>query len=178
MDTKLLNEMLVAECESNPASHAVCSLFAIRERARGTVNLISLHNAMKAEGYKYEKKEYVAILALLVKAGAGVGVYNKRNELTGVKNITIKLQSIGAMAIKASSSIAHFRRRPVYRNLPPTLKEVKVPKNGDKVESNVIKNDNIVLELNIPESSVPVRLTLGRGIAAKDLTHLIEKLIS
>ena len=168
MDTVELKRMLTEECAANPASTAVLTAFAMRERARSTVNLGSLYHSMKAEGYKYEKAAYRSILELLVKSKVGTPVFDRKNQLIGVKNITIKLQSLGLLAVNGSQSVVPLKTRRMYR--PLAIMEPQAPA---KTPSG-----DVVIELPIVGSNVPIRLTVSKELSAQTLSNLIHKLRS
>ncbi len=153
---------LVEEAERNPASSAAFLILASRQRDRSTLTLSSLYNTMRREGFKYSRDQYVDMLKLLNKLEFGKLDLNRRGRIVGLKEISVRLTSIGKIACKEIGQVLlekplarHSRR---LRPRPSVLKGVG-PETVKKVVEAIVERPTqrpIVNTTPVDDNSTPV----------------------
>lgn len=166
VDQRVL-EKLKNEAKTNPASNAVFHVWALRKRARGQVNLNSLYNKMKKEGFTHNKKEYASLLNLLASLDIGTLDLNIRGEIRALKNVKIKLQSLGN-AVVGEGTLSNFRSRNKF--VPITIEKPDVIK--------VLKEMPDAVNIEVLIGGKTITIPIPRDFDSKDITHLIDKLRS
>lgn len=163
-------QMLVKEAEANPASSAVFHVFALRKRARNSINLLSLTNKMKKEGFtNYDKTDYVSVIRLLATLGLGELDTDAKGRVRGIKKIRVTLQSIGAAACKQSAAMEGFSVRNKFYKIPSKVEE---PKPVEMKE----KPSKIGLNLEFNVNGRILRIPVPKDIIGQDLAELVNKL--
>lgn len=158
-------ETLRNEVKTNPVSSDVMHLFALRKRARNTVTLTSLYQRMLKEGYKYRKSDYVHIIRVLAKSGFGKLDVDLKGRVKGLKDISVTLQSIGAIACGKVDIPAKLRQKNKFTKLvskPNVLKERKLQEMLLRFPVN-----NKIIEIRLPED-----------VTTKDLVDIINMMNS
>lgn len=111
MDQKKIIESLRTEAGTNKLAAAVFHLFAMRERSRRCITVRSLALKMKAEGFIYNKQEYLPFFHFLSKLDLGSLERNRRGGVRALRDIPVTLQSIGLAAVGKSNGLIQFRSR-------------------------------------------------------------------
>lgn len=117
------NGKALAEALSDRAKHSttfrtMAELFASRKRTRQTIILSSLAAALKKAGHKFNKPQFRSELTFLATLGLGIPILDRKNQISGLRSIRIKLQSIGNTALgnghdfKMAKQIAKFSDLP------------------------------------------------------------------
>lgn len=83
------------KAKTDPILHAVCEVFAKRQRARAHVTLDHLTRTMRINGAPYARSQYAGVLKFLSSLGVGTLKHNKSGELISLSDIKYKLQAIG-----------------------------------------------------------------------------------
>lgn len=156
-------ETLKKEANNNPVVNAVFHVFALRKRARSTVNVTSLYYAMKKEGFNYEPKEYIPVLNLLANLGFGQIELDRKGKVKGLKNVKATLQSIGQAACGSASKLEITKQRAKFVKLPPAIEVIKENK---KTELN--------LQLNI--NGKPIHISVPNNFTKDEIVLLLDKL--
>lgn len=154
-------EKLVQETETNPIANAVFHVFALRRRNRSTLTITSLYYKMKQEGFDYPKTDYIPIMELLASLGFGELTTSRSGAVTGLKNIKIALQSIGAVACRQKLSLEGFNRRPKFERISNRQISIKKP-----------QQVNLELVINGKYLHIPV----PKEFDSEEITTLIKKL--
>lgn len=171
MDTNTKIELLIKEAETNPASNDVFHVMAARKRARNSINLSSLTNKMRKEGFDYAKKDYLPSIKLLAQLGFGELDLDKRGKIIGLKNIKVTLQSVGAAACRQGNHFSGFVPRNKFGTLVPKPEVVKPVPQDKKVET-----DKGTLSLPVGINNKIVMIKVSRNISGEDMATLIDKL--
>lgn len=101
--------------------------FAMRERARHEITLVSLVSRMKKEGFDHSRHDYVEVLKLLAKAGIGRLDLDPKGRVRGLKEVKTTLQSIGAAALGESARLEIAKRRNRFGKFETTLVQTTPP---------------------------------------------------
>lgn len=158
-------ETLRNEVKTNPVSSDVLHLFALRKRARNTVTLSSLYQRMLKEGYKYQKSDYVHIIRVLAKTGFGKLDIDAKGRVKGLKDISVTLQSIGAIACGKADSPNRLKHKNKFTTL------VNKP--------NVLKQHNLhEMLLKFPVNNKIIEIRLPEDVTTKDLIDIINRMNS
>lgn len=140
-------DALRKEAQTNRVAKEVFLVFAMRDRARSMVTVGGLEQRMKANGFPNNTKEdYAKILMFLDKLGLGKIMVKSNGKVIGLKDIKVKLQSIGEVAHNKESSLEGFHARNTFQKL-------EIPKQAPKP-----------LKLNELKSEVSIKVELSPGI--------------
>lgn len=118
MTNNELVESLKYELETNKVSNAVFHVFALRQRARNDITLESLAIKMKSEGFNYPASELAHVLKFLANVGVGRLELDSRGRVKALRDIKIKLQSIGQAACGQVSRVDMNKQRHRFTTLP------------------------------------------------------------
>lgn len=118
-------ESLRKEVSSNPVAKDVFHVFAARQRARNRVSVRALSLRMDKEGFKHDPKEYAAVLGAMHKAGFGQLERNRKGKVTGLKDVRITLQSLGAAVLGQKVKLQNLKDRHHYGTLVSTAAALK-----------------------------------------------------
>lgn len=105
------------EAKSNKAADAVFHMWATRARARGQVTIAALDQRMQREGFTFDKAEYAKLLKRMADLGFG-RLDTSSGKVLALKDVKVKLQSIGKAAIGTETTIEGWRARNKFRHLP------------------------------------------------------------
>lgn len=139
-------ETIQKEAESNKVFRDVAHVFAQRDRARTVVTLSSLHQTMKKRGYHYDKKDLVPVLTKLASAGIGKLDIDFKGKVRALKDIKVKLQSVGAVA-EGGEELANFRQKNQFKEI--TMPEMKRSEQGPKLVLTALINGK-ALNIAVP----------------------------
>lgn len=192
-------ELLRKGAQTNPAFAAVCKVFSERERARQQVTVHSLSARMLKSGYQFSKKDYINVLKYLSNLGIGaLDVNPSTNEVRGLKNIKITLQSIGEVAMATSTNFEKFNPSFDFKKLVgasmdpggpiPTAKPAPAPKPEPRPEpgGKIPAPDKRPPRLKLPQYAValvadfdgtPVSFPLPR-LTTMQISQLLAELHS
>lgn len=121
MDNTQIVEVIRKEAKENKVADAVFHMWATRDRARGTVTVGGLEQRMKAEGFHFDKADYAKFLRFLSALNFGK-LDESSGKVRGLKDVKIKLQSIGQAAIGTKQTLDGWRARNRYKHLVPETK--------------------------------------------------------
>jgi hypothetical protein len=169
-------EVLQKEASSNPLIHAVCLLFAARERARNQVTVLSLKAQMKKEGWQITDAQAREVLEFFAKMNVGKLKYDSKQRVTALVDIKIKLQSLGKAAISKDENLESFRPSIRYSELPMqrSVAVLPVPLKQTAVTSTVPVSISVAIEgKNV---MFPITLNLTADKLGTLLVELHQKL--
>lgn len=163
-------EALRQEAESNRVSREVFIVFAMRDRARSMITVAGLEQRMKTNGFPNNTREdYAKVLVFLDKLGLGKLMLKSNGKVLGLKDIKIKLQSIGEVACNKVSKLEGFHPRNTFHKL-------ELPKQTPKPAV-----------IQAPKAEVTIKVDLGSGLRYEipipkeatldQITQLIKRLI-
>lgn len=139
METKTdLVAKLKQEADSNAAFKAVCTVFAVRERARQQVTVNSLARVMNREGFEFTKDDYKTVLARLAEFGVGRLDRAPNGRLRALKGINVKLQSIGKAAVDGGA-LTPFKPQVRFKELPTIVEAPKVSQKKTPKAKTIVK---------------------------------------
>jgi hypothetical protein len=107
-------ETLRARVAADKITRDVFHVMSLRERARNIITLGGLQQRMKKESYNYEMSDYIEVLKLMASLDFGTLMTDARGRVTGLKDISITLQSIGAAAMGQSDDLIAWKPRNKY----------------------------------------------------------------
>lgn len=122
-----LTSKLKEEAKKNEAFRAVCTVFAVRARARQKVTLTSLSRVMHREGFQFSADDYKAVLARFADLGIGKLDRDPKNRLRALKDISIRLQSIGKAAVDGNVALTPFKPAVRFKDLPAMVETPPKP---------------------------------------------------
>jgi hypothetical protein len=176
MTTKDLVTALSQEVQKNPVFKDFALLCASRHRARKDLTVVSVSRNMKAQGFDHSDDKIISVLKLLADLGVGKIDKDHKGRIRALKDIRIKLQSLGAAALgEVKDELKGFRPRTNFGTLPqptppkaaPEVRAARSPRpwqtSGARIVLTVLLGDK---PINIP---VPANLT------ALEIAALVEK---
>jgi hypothetical protein len=108
---KTVIETLKKEANENPAANALFHVWALRHRARNQVTMRALNLKMTKEGFKFDTALYERTLKLLSQLGFGRVEYDKNGNVKALKDIRVKLQSIGKATVGTGRKLVNFKQK-------------------------------------------------------------------
>lgn len=153
MDNVQIVEVIRKEAKENKLADAVFHMWAVRDRARGTVTVGGLEQRMKAEGFNFDRADYAKFLRFL--SGLNFGKLDESSgKVRGLKEVKIKLQSIGQAAIGSKNTLDGWRARNRYKHLHTVAdaKEVPTPRAAPASQSIVF----LAIHLKDKLVSIPI----------------------
>lgn len=178
MNMKMIVDSLRKEM-NNPASNAVLTVFATRQRARGNINLNSLYHRMVREGFKYQAMDYVPVIRLLAALGFGDLDVDYKGKIRGIKNIKVRLQSIGKAAHGETDTVEGLRFRRRFRDLPAVSGKVEVtPPAAVAQTPTSLPTPSTTLSLELSVNGKVVHMSLPKDLTSSELANLIQRLQS
>ncbi len=162
---------LKKEAEKNKAFEDVCTVFAMRERARSQVTINSLKAAMDKEGYKHDKDAYKDVISRLARLGVGKLHKDTKGRVRALTDVKYTLQSVGLSAVGEKLNVSPFRKSNRFSALP-TKKAVTPSDIREATAQSVPKKDVITaLVSNINGKQIEIPLT------QKQFTAFLAELI-
>lgn len=116
-------EALRKGAATNKAVHAMCLVFAVRERTRFQVNVGPVRLTLAQEGYHFSIKEIEDALTFFASLGVGKLHFDNKKRIKGLVEIRWTLQSIGKAALGEAATVARADRQRRYANLPGTMQQ-------------------------------------------------------
>ncbi len=176
---KQIVENLRMEASVDLAFNAVCTVFALRERARQQVTINSLMITMLKEGFKFSRPQYEKVLQFLASQGIGYLDYDMKGRMRALKGIKVTLQSIGMAALSKKDGLDTFTLAPMFSKLPVNP-PVAVPKK-EVVESNGHKKPtraerSYPASLTVVFETETVSFIVPNGITSAQLGSLLSSL--
>ena len=155
--------------QKDPVFNAVCTRFAIRERARAQVTIASLRLTMGREGFHYPTAKYESILSFL--ASLGIGKLQKENgKIKALVEVKTTLQSIGAAALNSAQSLQAFSPGNTFEPLPLTTSVKPTQKD---VTLNKPRLHNAILTVTINDKEI--EFPLPRAISSEELGYILSE---
>ena len=150
-----VTEALRKAAQTNKTFHDICFVFAMRERTRFEVNVISLRLSMAQEGYELKVKDIEQALVFLASLGIGKLKYDDKKRLVGLVEIRWTLQSIGKAALGEALAIVKSHKARKYQALaynsrPPAT---PVPIKHNVSLSTIVAGKEIKFPLSTPLTS-------------------------
>ncbi len=129
MNNNEIVEVIRKEAKQNKVADAVFHMWAARDRARGIITIGGLEQRMKKEGFNFDKADYAKFLRFL--SNLNFGKLDESNgKVRSLKDVKVKLQSIGQVAIGGKNNLEGWRVRNKYKHfIPPATqhKETTAP---------------------------------------------------
>lgn len=172
-------EILKKEASQNPASNAVLHMMALRQRARSQVTIESLALKMKEEGFKFDKKDYEPLLRLMGKLGFGRLQTDPKGHIVALKDINVKLQSIGMAVCGKNFNFVKFNKKPKYRAFlhsitPEETKAPEVAKSAVKAVPVEPKAKKITVIVEIGDT--PVTFPIPTNLDSDEFSYLMNQI--
>lgn len=101
---------LQKEASKNKAFSDVCTVFALRERARAQVTVNSLKATMDSKKYTYSKDDLRHVIARLAALGIGTLHKDSKGRVRALVNVKYTLQSIGLAAVGKQLNLSGFKK--------------------------------------------------------------------
>lgn len=161
-------ESLRKEAQINSASNAVVHMFALRERARATIVLTSLHNKMVIEGFTFERQDFIPLVRLMASLGLGTLTVDSKGRVLGLHDIKVKLQSLGQAVCGKDVKVIKFKLRNRFRELP----QVEFTPEPKKVVSSSEYKINLEVSINGRAVHIPV----PKDMSGEDIALLVGRL--
>lgn len=174
-------EVLKAGIKENKALEAICFMFALRERSRSTIKVPSLMQKMRREGFMFSREDYDRAVKVLVQAGVGQPILNRRGRLVGLGNIKMSLQDIGK-AVYGDKLPEAMVKTAVQRVKPPQLTLVKKVEESQGVsEEKAVEGHGKPLHaseigLLVSINGKPVTVKFFKDAQISDITDFITKI--
>lgn len=151
----------------------VFHVMSIRERARNVITLGGLQQRMKKEGYNHEMSDYVDVLKLLSTLEFGTLMTDNRGKVTGLCDIKITLQSIGAAATGQSDDLVGWKPRNKYVPIN-TVAEVTQTRENSRTRASSPSAEDVSLTIVI--NGKPVSFSIPNDLNEKEIAQLIVTL--
>lgn len=163
-------EALRKEAETNRVAREVFVVFAMRDRARSIITVIALEQRMKANGFPNNTREdYAKVLTFLDKLGLGKLMVKQNGRVIGLKEIRIKLQSIGEVACNKVAKLEGFHSRNTFQKLD-------LPKQIFKPAQIVEHKPDVTIKVNFAPG-VRYEISIPKEATIDQITSLIKRLI-
>lgn len=172
MNVEQVVESLKDEANKNPVAKDVFYVLATRKRARQQLTVTSLANRMKAEGFRHQRYEYAKVFEFLADLDLGKLIRNQRGRVSGLSNITVKLQSIGLAGYQENREIEEFVPRKIFKRFP----EVKAKKITPTEFKQRREEDINRLSLEVTINGKKLNITIPDTFTADDLADFIRRL--
>lgn len=170
VDRKSIAKMIKDRAENSKVFNAICHVFALRERTRQQVTIHSLSVTMQKEGFDFSRSDYMKELDFLASLNLGRIEKSRTGVIRALKDITVTLQSIGAVGVGKKA----FLDKSQVLGIKRVRKAAKAPVVTPKVNHKRRLTDNATLVLTIDGRRMA--LTLEPNISASDLLTLIFKM--
>lgn len=166
-------EALQVKASMNNFFHAVCTVWATRERARQQVTVNNLRQTMEGKGIQVNREMVEEVLYFLRDCGIGKLQYSK-DRMVALAEIKVTLQSIGQTALNKpkGSELASFRPATQFKHLPqlPAVKEVdKTP----TAKTPLLEDKKYKASLTVMFDNEPFSFPID-SISMKQIKSLIE----
>lgn len=161
------------EAAKDKVNNDIFHMLAMRKRARGVITVNGLSQRMKREGFKYSVEQYKAFLKLLGDAGLGTVVQDRYGDPRAVKDVKIKLQSIGFVALGGKTvPLKSWEPRAKYK---PMHEQASLPKGQD-----VIVPPTEPLQTNarllVSVQGVPVEIKFPPNLDLQEIAEILARL--
>ena len=161
MNTNEVTKRLKQEASNNDMARAVFLLWAMRHRARATVTLHSLRNAMVKQGFHFSGEKYEAFLKMMSDLNLGQLHVNSKGRPKSLVTVTYRLQSIGRVALGQDTKLSSMKRVNRFKELP---KPTAPPRRQRK----------LILTLMLGER--PLNIQVPPDLTSEELMTLIQGL--
>lgn len=165
-------ETLKTQADSSPAVNAVLHAWAVRKRARNTVTLRALVQKMREEGFKYDAGDYALALKAMADAGFGRLETDRKGRVKALKDIRVKLQSIGAAVVAGTGGVKPFRQKPRYQEVKAPARRRKTVELPEQKEEQRVTPLYITVEIN----GKPVIFPVPAELTPEDIGYLVTRL--
>lgn len=170
----MTTENIVSElrklAESNKVAEVVFHVFALRDRTRSVLTVGGLRQRMAKNGFFYADKEYVKLFEQLAKLELGTLMLGSKGKIVGLKNIKIKLQSIGEVACNKGEALESFNERTKYNRF-----NIPAAPNVPKVVNKPFKQHGLTLILEL--NGAKVQLTIPENTSKDSVAELVKRLM-
>lgn len=163
-------EALRKEAETNRVAREVFVVFAMRDRARSMVTLDGLEQRMKSNGFPNNTREdYAKVLTFLDKLGLGKLMLKANGKVLGLKDIKIKLQSIGEVACNRIGKLEGFHTRNTFQKLD-------FPKQALRPKQIVDYKGDLIIKVKF-DNGIGYEIPLPKEATLDQITSLIKRLM-
>lgn len=163
-------EALKKEAETNRVAKEVFVVFAMRDRARSILTVNGLEQRMKANGFLNNTKEdYAKVLQFLDKLGLGKIMMKANGKTIGLKDIRIKLQSIGEVACNKIAKLEGFHSRNTFQKL-------ELPKQAFKPRIITEGKPEVTIKVELG-TGIRYEIPIPNGATIDQITSLLKRLI-
>lgn len=168
MDTELKIKTVLREVASrSKLAASVFYLFALRERSRSRLTVRNLMLRMKAEGFNFDKADYLQFFNLLAECNIGHIERSSRGQLKALRDINFTLQSVGKVAVGKAERLETFKSRTHKRAGPQP-----VPfRPGLTVQKPLSKE--VLVRLMVTVDKKPWILDLPKDYTEEDIAKII-----
>lgn len=176
------NQVITAlrqEAAAKPTFSAICTVFAVRERARHQVTMTSLRSKMQKAGWNIPAEDCENALKFLASLGFGTLEHDAGGKVKALTGLKVTLQSIGRAAIDKKDVLDRFAQGRKYVDLPRPREGEAAPmaaaKTGVKTILRRRATDSRV-SLNTVVSGQPVTIQLPTDLTAQQLGDVVFEL--
>lgn len=152
----------------------VFHVMSIRERARNVITLGGLQQRMKKEGYNHEMSDYIDVLKLLSNLEFGTLITDNRGKVTGLGDIKITLQSIGAAAMGKSDDLVGWKPRNKYVPINTVAEVIQTRETPRPRAPSSSSTEGVSLTIVI--NGKPVSFNIPNDLNEKEIAQLIVTL--
>jgi len=164
MTSQEIVSKLREEAKNNKIADAVFHMWASRQRARYQVTVAALDYRMKAEGFVFDRSEYVKLLKFLSSLGIGRLSSDFKGKNLALVDVKTTLQSIGIAAVQGGN-LESFKRRNRYSKLivekPPSL-----AKNSD--------TKPVEITITVLVAGKPMQIQIPQNFTDTDIAGVIS----
>lgn len=171
MDTEMKIKTVLREVASrSKLAASVFYLFALRERSRSRLTVRNLMLKMKAEGFIFDKTDYLQFFNLLAECNIGHLERSSRGHLKALTDINFTLQSIGKVAVGKAEHLETFETRAIKQRIKTD--EQPIPfRPGLTVKHPLTKE--VLVKLMVTVDKKPWILDLPKDYTEEDIAKII-----
>lgn len=162
-------ETLRKQASQDAVLHDVLLMFGARERARSQVSVRGLSLAMRAAGFKHNEDKYRQVIKLLGSLGFGSVETDRKGKVRVLKNITVRLNSIGG-AVHEKASLESFRPRNRYQSIE--LPAISPPLNRRATDRIT---DLATITITLPLNGKNIKLEVPRNLSPEEIAGLLSR---
>ena len=167
MDTSKVVEVLREKTKESDTLNAVMHVIAMRKRARNNLTIGGLDQKMRSEGFTFTKSQYAEVLKLLASLGVGRLDTDAKGKVRALKDIKIKLQSLGEAAVGQAKKLENWRQRHKYSPLVATAEMIK-PKAGGE-------GTGFPVSITVVINGKPVNFRVPKELNENEIADLVVR---
>lgn len=164
-------QSLRKEVSTNKTASAVFHVFAFRKRARQILTVNGLRQKMRAEGFKYEDKEYAKVLASMAEAGVGTLTKDAKGRVKALKDIKITLTSLGKAVCGTNDKLKNFKPKNQFIEV-----EVPVIASIPAVAPTQSLSTASTMKIGVYTKNRLINVEVPTNLSAEELSSLVRKI--